>query len=66
MPYLIPVYGRQRQAEFLVPSQLGLKSCFQDSQDYIAKPCLEKQNSSSINLTFNFSKIAFLVWRMVQ
>jgi hypothetical protein len=39
---LIPALGRQRQADFCVRGQPGLKSEFQDSQGYTEKPCLEK------------------------
>jgi hypothetical protein len=39
---LIPVLGRQRQADFWVQGQPGLQSEFQDSQGYTGKPCLEK------------------------
>jgi hypothetical protein len=39
---LVLALGRQRQADFWVPGQLGLQSEFQDSQDYTEKPCLEK------------------------
>jgi hypothetical protein len=39
---LIPALGRQRQEDFWVGGQLGLKSEFQDSQGYTEKPCLEK------------------------
>jgi hypothetical protein len=34
--------GRQRQVDFLVQSQPGLQSEFQDSQGYTKKPCLKK------------------------
>jgi hypothetical protein len=37
---LIPVLGRQRQADFWVRGQPGLQSEFQDSQGYTEKPCL--------------------------
>jgi hypothetical protein len=40
---LIPVLGRQRQADFWVWGQPGLQSEFQDSQSYAEKPCLEKK-----------------------
>jgi hypothetical protein len=40
---LIPVLGRQRQADFWVRGQPGLQSEFQDSQGYTEKPCLEKK-----------------------
>ena len=39
---LIPVLGRQRQANFWVRGQPGLQSEFQDSQSYTEKSCLEK------------------------
>jgi hypothetical protein len=39
---LIPVLGRQRQADFWVRGQPGLQSEFQDSQGYTEKPCLQK------------------------
>jgi hypothetical protein len=44
---LIPALGRQRQADFWVRGQPGLHSEFQDSQGYIEKPCLEKQNKKA-------------------
>jgi hypothetical protein len=44
---LIPVLGRQRQADFRVRGQPGLQSEFQDSQDYSKKPCLEKQKQTN-------------------
>jgi hypothetical protein len=40
---LIPVLGRQRQADFWVRGQPGLQSEFQDSQGYTEKPCLKKK-----------------------
>jgi hypothetical protein len=39
---LIPTLRRQRQVDFWVQGQPGLKSEFQDSQGYTEKPCLEK------------------------
>jgi hypothetical protein len=42
---LIPAFGRQRQADFLVRGQPGLHSEFQDSQGYTEKPCLGKKKS---------------------
>jgi hypothetical protein len=46
---LIPALGKQRQADFWVRGQLGLKSEFQDSQGYTEKPCLEnKQTNKNI------------------
>jgi hypothetical protein len=41
---LIPVLGRQRQADFWFRGQPGLQDEFQDSQDYTEKLCIEKQN----------------------
>ena len=43
---LIPALGRQRQADFWVGGQPGLQSEFQDSQGYMEKPCLKKQNKT--------------------
>jgi hypothetical protein len=43
---LIPALGRQRQVDFWVQGQPGLKSEFQDSQGYTEKPCLEKPNQT--------------------
>jgi hypothetical protein len=40
---LIPVFGRQRQADFWVQGQPGLQSEFQDSLGYTEKPCLQKK-----------------------
>jgi hypothetical protein len=40
---LIPALGRQRQADFWVWGQPGLKSEFQDSQGYTEKPCLKNK-----------------------
>ena len=40
---LIPVLGRERNADFWVQDQPGLQSVFQDSQDYTEKPCFKKQ-----------------------
>ena len=40
---LIPVLGRQRQADYWVWSQPGLQSEFQESQRYTEKPCLKKK-----------------------
>ena len=37
---LIPALGRQRQADFWVRGQPGLRSEFQDSQGYVEKSCL--------------------------
>jgi hypothetical protein len=39
---LIPALRRQRQADFWVRGQPGLRSEFQDSQGYTEKPCLKK------------------------
>ena len=39
---VIPALGRQRQADFWIPGQLGLQSEIQDSQGYTEKPCLKK------------------------
>ena len=39
---LIPALERQRQVEFCVRGQPGLRGEFQDSQGYTAKPCLKK------------------------
>jgi hypothetical protein len=40
---LIPVLGRQRQANFWVQGQPGLQSELQDSQGYTEKPYLKKK-----------------------
>jgi hypothetical protein len=42
-----PTLGRQRQADLRVQGQPGLWSAFQDSQDYIEKPCLKRQNKTN-------------------
>jgi hypothetical protein len=44
---LIPALGRQRQANFWVQGQPGLKSEFQDSQGYTEKPCLKTKNKQT-------------------
>ena len=63
---LIPVLGRQRQADFWVGGQSGLQSEFQDSQGYTGKPYLEtnKQTKKNKNKTKQNEKkeIAFLTW----
>jgi hypothetical protein len=46
---LIPELGRQRQADFRVGGQPGLRCEFQDIQDYTEKPCLEKQKTKIQN-----------------
>jgi hypothetical protein len=43
---LIPVLGRQRQADFWVWGQPGLQSEFQDSQDYYRETLSQKQNKT--------------------
>jgi hypothetical protein len=40
---LIPAFGSQRQADFLVQGQSDLQSEFQDSQGYTEKSCLKKK-----------------------
>jgi hypothetical protein len=42
---LIPALGRQRQADFWVRGQPGLKSEFQDSQGYTEKPKNKQTNN---------------------
>jgi hypothetical protein len=44
---LIPVLGRQRQADFWVRGQPGIQSEFQDSQGYTEKPSLKKQKTKT-------------------
>jgi hypothetical protein len=44
---LIPVLGRQRQADFWVRGQPGLQSEFQDSQSYTEKPCLKNKSKTN-------------------
>jgi hypothetical protein len=44
---LIPALGRQRQVDFSVRGQPGLKSEFQDSQYYTEKPCLKKTKTKT-------------------
>jgi hypothetical protein len=43
---LILALRKQRQTDFLVQGQPGLRSEFQDSQDDTEKPCLEKKKKS--------------------
>ena len=45
----IPALGRQRQEDFWVWGQPGLRSEFQDSQGYTEKPCLEKTKNKKTN-----------------
>jgi hypothetical protein len=47
---LIPVLGRQRQADFWVGGQSGLQSEFQDSQGYTGKHCLKKNQTLESHL----------------
>ena len=46
---LIPALQRQRQLDFWVRGQPGLKSEVQDSQGYTEKPCLEKSKAKQTN-----------------
>jgi hypothetical protein len=46
---LIPALGRQRQADFWVLDQPGLRSEFQDSQGYTEKPCFKKTKNKQTN-----------------
>ena len=41
---LIPILGRQRQADLQLKVQPGLQHEFQDRQGYTEKPCLENPN----------------------
>jgi hypothetical protein len=41
----MPALGRQRQRDLFVHGQLGLHIKFQDSQNYLEKPCLEKNKA---------------------
>jgi hypothetical protein len=45
---LIPALRRQRQVDFRVRGQPGLKSEFQESQGYTVKPCLEKPENQAV------------------
>jgi hypothetical protein len=51
---LIPALGRQRQADFWVRGQPGLKSEFQDSQGYTEKPCLKRKKKKSASTCYGF------------
>ena len=42
-----PSTGEAEAGRFWVRGQPGLKSEFQDSQGYAAKPCLEKRNKQN-------------------
>jgi hypothetical protein len=57
---LIPVLGRQRQADFWVWGQPGLQSEFQDSQGYTEKPCLKKKKKS-FKMIFQAGEMAQLL-----
>jgi hypothetical protein len=46
---LIPTLSRQRQVDLWVWGQPGLQSEFQDSQDYIEKPCLKNKTTTTKN-----------------
>ena len=49
---LIPAFGRQKQVDFWVRGQPGLRSEFQHSQGYTEKPCLEgKKKELQIHIT---------------
>jgi hypothetical protein len=53
---LIPVLGRQRQADFWVWGQPGLQSEFQDSQGYTEKPCLKTNKQTNKQKRVNKSE----------
>jgi hypothetical protein len=50
---LIPVLGRQRQADFWVRDQPGLQSEFQDSQSCTEKPCLIETTTTTTKTQTN-------------
>jgi hypothetical protein len=62
---LIPALGGQRQADFWVWGQPGLQSEFQDSQDYMEKPCLEKHTHKQTNkINHPIPRVPNLFWRI--
>jgi hypothetical protein len=50
---LIPILGKQRQADFWVQGQPDLQSEFQDSQGYTEKLCLKKTKQNKKNQPTN-------------